>query len=326
MKKYTLFVPSFFLIWILFLSAIIIGQENQSSIKNNEQFKNAQKEFVNENLIKLGKNAIERERFLIQQMRMLNEEIKLRVTNVEQVRKKYFDGLEERLQELTALKNRLNISSSSSLAIYLSELENKIKQTINEGRIDFRRQKVFEDGLQLLYIAEEMINLDPSSKLEENPKIAQELQSSRQKFLNTFGESQTMQTESSTSKTEKEASIFNLFKEWKNTNTVKYEARWTDILIIKNKLIKIGTAAEKDRMFKRELEYAVMSYNYNKFDLADRLFGEIIKRYDFLSTLDDLYFYKGESNFNMHRYFAAQTAYKRHPKNRIFHQETLKTI
>jgi TolA-binding protein len=62
-------------------------------------------------------------------------------------------------------------------------------------------------------------------------------------------------------------------------------------------------------MFKRELNSALLAYNFRNFDLSDRMFGEILTRYSFINTLDDIYFYKGEANFQIDRFNTASDAY-----------------
>jgi len=276
----------------------------QVAVQDESDFQSALESVISEELIKLGEDAIAKERFLIEQMRIINFEIKSRVANINEIRAKYFDGLESRLSELRALKDRLGSRGSASLNSFIAQLESRIEQSITEGRINYRRQKVFEDGLQLLYIAEEMINLDPGSSLEGDPKISMRLATSQEKLLNTFGEDRSVTYGDITAASD--ATIFDLFNEWKRTNTIQYKLRWTDVQIIKNDLLKNSTAAQKERMFQRELQSAVMAYNFGNLDLADRLFSEILKTYQFINTLDDIYFYKGESNYFLGHYIEAE--------------------
>jgi TolA-binding protein len=106
-----------------------------------------------------------------------------------------------------------------------------------------------------------------------------------------------------------DATIFNLFKEWKRTNTLNYKLRWTDVQIIKRDLLKNSTALQKEAMFKRELQSAVNAYNFGNLDLADRIFSEILNTYTFLSTKDDIYYYKAEANYFLGRYILAEKTY-----------------
>jgi TolA-binding protein len=295
------------IIIILAIFFLTLNLSAQTAEENDEDFQNALKAFVNDNLLSFGRDAIAQERFLIEQMRLINFEIKSRVTNIDDVREKYFEGLQRRLVELQALKGRINTGGSTSLNAFVDKLEQRIKQTIDEGRINYRRQKVFEDGLQLLYVAEEMLNLDPNASVGGDATIRNQLQSSQQQLLSSFGE--TGQATFSSPGTTGKATIFDLFREWKLTNALKFELRWTDVQIIKKRLLKSGTALEQDRIFKRELRSAVMAYNFRNFDLADRLFDEIISRYTFVSTTDDIFYYQGDANYRIGRYEKAEIAF-----------------
>jgi TolA-binding protein len=299
-----------FIFLTIFLSfSLSLQIYSQDLTKGDLDFQQALQEYINNNLLRFGKNEISRERFLVQQMRDINQEIKSRVTNVGAIRDQYFVGLLNRMEELDALRNRLSDFNSASLNSFIDQLENRIKETIDEGDINYRRQKIFEDGIQVLYIAEQMLKLDPGSRLEGNAQLNQQLQFSNRKLLNSFGEARGPETSVSHLSSEGKSTIWDLFVEWRRTNSLQYEARWTDIQIIKNKLIKNGTATEKDQMFRRELYSAVLAYNFRNYDLADRSFAEILNRYAFINSLDDVYFYQGESNFQIDRYNAAKQAY-----------------
>jgi TolA-binding protein len=303
-------VKNRFIFLAIFLSFIISQQIfSQVQTSDDDNFQQALQEYINKNLLRFGKNEIARERFLIQQMRDINAEIKSRVTNVSAVRDQYFAGLLTRLEELDAFRNRLSDYNSATLNSFIDQLENRIRATVDEGEINYRRQKIFEDGIQVLYIAEEMLKLDRGARLDGNPQLTQQLQSSNQKLLDSFGDARGSESVVSYSPSSGNATIWDLFVEWKRTNTLQFEARWTDIQVIKNKLLKNGTSMEKDRMFKRELSSALLAYNFRNYDLSNRLFEEILTRYTFINTLDDIYFYKGEANFQIDRFDAASQAY-----------------
>jgi TolA-binding protein len=299
-----------FIFLAIFLSFIFSQQIfSQAQSLDVDDFQQALQEYINKNLLSFGKNEIARERFLIQQMRDINDEIKSRVKNVSAVRDQYFAGLLTRLEELDAFRNRLSDYNSATLNAFIDQLDNRIRETIDQGEINYRRQKIFEDGIQVLYIAEEMLKLDPGAQLEGNVKLNQQLVSSNQKLLNSFGDARGPESEVSFSSSSGKATIWDLFTEWKRANSIQFEARWTDIEVIKNRLIKNGTSMEKDRMFKRELNSALLAYNFRNYDLSERLLSEILSRYTFVKTLDDIYFYKGEANFQMDRFESARDAY-----------------
>ena len=154
-----------------------------------------------------------------------------------------------------------------------------------------------------------MVNLDPNARVEDNPELTKHLRTSKQKFITEFGETSSKVISGSGRSQYKDASIFDLFKQWKLTNTYKYEVRWTDVQIVKNKLLRNSTGAQRDRMLKRELSNASLAFNYGYYKLADKSFEEIIKRFNDINTKDDIYYYWGESKFNLGQYNAAKDLY-----------------
>ena len=303
MKVKTLLIAFFIFSILLCNTNFLYGQDSEFV------FKAELEKFVKSKITALGKEAIPKEKFLIQQMRMLNEEIRLRVDYTDDVRDKYFNNLEMKLDEIKNLKARLNRVGGGGLLSFIAELEQRIEETIETGKIDFKRQKVFEDGIQLIYLAEEMVNLDPNARVDENPELTKHLRSSKQKFITEFGESSSKVFSRSSSSKGQSASIFDLFKQWKLTNTYKYEVRWTDVQIVKNKLLRNSTGMQRDRMLKRELSNASTVFNYGYYKIADKSFEEIIYRYSDINAKDDIYFYWAESKFNLGQYNAAQDLY-----------------
>jgi TolA-binding protein len=270
------------------------------------------KDFIDENFVNYGEDFIAQERFLIEQMRLINYEITARVSNIDEARDKYFDGLKSRLQEIKDLRARLQNSGSASLTSFIDKLQTSIEETIDEGKLNYERQKVLEDGLQLLYIAEEMYNLDSGTRVESDPQIAQRLETSRQLLMSSFGADKAAAAglDYKSISTASANAIFSLFKNWKTDNLVKYETRWSDVQAIKNSMLRESTVQEKERIFNRELESALMAYNFTRFDLAERMFTEILTRYDFIKQVDDIYFYKGESNYYLDRFSIAGDTYR----------------
>ena len=279
---------------------------NLSDIRYNAALNN----YVQSLLDNFGKDAIKKERFLIQQIRMINEEIKSRVDNVSDIRDNYFQRLQERLAEVRDLKSRLNSSGSATLLQFVNELESKIIETINLGAIDYQKLKVIEDATQLVHIAEEMLKLDPNARLESNPKIVEGIQKTKSGFVESFGEDLSSKKKTP-SLTGKKPTVFDLYDEWTRTERIKYQMRWTDIKVLKNRLLKNAGPQEKLRMFKRELRQAAEMYNFGYYDLAERSFEEILRSYPTIDNLDDVLFYKGESNYILGRYNRAKEDFGR---------------
>ncbi len=296
----------FFLFSLIF---IILSISVHANPQNDAYYNSALRSYVQKLVTQFNFNSIDRERFLVQQIRMINEEIKSRITGINKIRENYFERLQTRLNEIRALKKRLPPGGSSSLHVFINELEKKIQDTIDGGIIDFKRQRVIEDAVQLLHIAEEMVQMDPNARFEQNPRFASHFQKTKAEFIQSFGQSKAFRPSSSSS-TRAHPTIFDVYKEWKQTELVKYEVRLTDIQIIKRKLLRNATMAEKERMFRRELRQAGEAFNFGFYDLAERSFAEIMHAYKNFGNLDDCLFYEGESDFLLGRYHAAQKAFE----------------
>lgn len=277
----------------------------QSSGLTDEQFSDHLKSYIDKLLTQYGQETIEKERFLVQQIRMINDEITSRVGNVSEKRTQYFDRLQLKLNEIKALKQRLP-GSGGQLGNFINDLEKRIENTIDNGVMDYQRQRVFDDAMQLLYLAEELIKLDPATNLNNNAQIVAGLNKTNQKIVSTFGTSATK----SFSSAAENATIFDVYKEWQRTERIKYHLRLTDIEIIKKRFIKNATVTDLDRMFKREIQHAADAYNLGYYELAELSFAEILQSYSQIGELDDALFYQADCNYLLGRYNKAQGLYK----------------
>ena len=118
MKVKTL-LKAFFILILLYNTNSLFGQDIEFV------FKAELEKFVKNRIAALGKEAIPKEKFLIQQMRMLNEEIRLRVDYTDDVRDRYFNNLEMKLDEIQNLKARLNRVGGGGLISFIAELEQR---------------------------------------------------------------------------------------------------------------------------------------------------------------------------------------------------------
>ncbi len=303
-KKQT-FVFSALLVLLLIFPALA-QEPTQSQLQKDLLFRSALKDYVNELITRLSVQSIGQERFLIQQIRMLNEEIRSRVSGVENIRKSYFELLNQRLAEVRALRKRLAPYNSNRLNEFIDEVENTILATIKAGNVDFSRRRAIEDAIQLLYVAEEMIKMDPNARIENDPELSKDLQLTEQKLVSRPLSKFSYEDYEKARESGKRITIYDFYREWQLNERIKYELRWTDVQVIKKRLLKEGTAKERERMFKRELRQAAEAFNYGMYDLAERSFNEILNRYSFIGRLDDCLFYKGLSNFFLERYPAAE--------------------
>ncbi len=295
------------LVWlsvILTISTLITPL--QAFQVTDEQFSQSLKSYVDKLMVRYGENNLEKERYLVQQLRMLNEEMKIRVGDVRKKRDGYFEKLQVRLNEIKALKNRLPASAGAQIFNFIDDLANRIQSTIDAGIVDYKRQKVFDDATQLLYLAEELIKMDPNINLYANPQISEGLSKINKKSTGAFG------VKPATAPKKRRIanpSVFDIYKEWQKTQRIKYLVRITDVEVLKKKLIKKSNISALQRMFKRELAAAVEAYNYGYYELARLSFDEILKRYAQIGMLDDVLFFRSESDYFLGRYNAAKEGF-----------------
>ncbi len=313
-KKKQFFVLSALL--FLFLINGLPAQDNQKTenIPKSQAellYTSALRHYVNGLITKLSAGSIGQERFLVQQIRMINAEIMARVKGVQKVRKTYFEQMNQRLAEVKALRRRLAPYHSQQLNGFIDQVENTIRDALAQGEVDFQKQRAIEDAMQLLYVAEEMVKMDPNAKIDQDAEFTHDLQKTRQKLASKSLTQLSYEDYQSKLMKNEKPTIYDLYREWMRAEQVNYEVRWTDVEIIKKKLIKTGTSKERERMFKRELRQAAEAFNYGFYDLAERSFGEILNSYGFIGQLDDCLFYKALSNYMLQRFLAAQTDFER---------------
>ncbi len=299
MKSRTLLRSTLFIVLILFSNSFATGVTDQ------KLFDSALKSYVNDLVIRHGKSTMDRERFLVQQLRMINDEMKSRITGISDIRDNYFKRLDKLLSEVQALKQRLSGAGTGRLAVFASDVEQKIQDIIDSGKLNYKKQKAIEDAVQLLHVAEEMVQLDPNAHLESNPGFSDNLSKTQSKLQNTFGGVKKIRPAVKETPVT-QATVYNIYKEWKKTELIKYQVRWTDVQILKRRLFKNGTSAQQEQMFKRELRQASEAFNYGMYRLAERSFSEILRSYKQLGNMDDVLFFKGQSNYLLGRYHQAE--------------------
>ena len=217
-NKNHFFVVSALLIFVL--SFGLFAQNEQKPAKKSSQnqdllYTSALKHYVNELITNLGESSIGQERFLVQQIRMLNDEISARVKGVEKVKKSYFQLLNQRLAEVKALKRRLAPYHSAQLNEFIDKVENTIEATLNAGRVDFQKQRAIEDAMQLLYVAEEMVKMDPNAKIDKDPEFAHDLKKTERKLVNKSLSDLSYEDYKNKVAGQEKATIYDLYQEWK---------------------------------------------------------------------------------------------------------------
>lgn len=275
-------------------------------VTNELELKIELEKYVDQLTLQYSETRVPQEKFLIALMWLINREMSRRLENPKQARQAYFNDLHRMLEEISQLKARLRTANITDLNTFVNDLEDKIQTTLKAGEINVKKKKVFEDALQLLYVAEETIKLDQSRA--GAPQISQKISQSKEKLMSAFGEVPTEAMPATT----KPPTVYDLFNEWKKTDLVKYELRLTDVKLVRQSLLKTAGLEPILRMFNDELRYAYEEYNFGEYDFADRLFEDIAETYPNwgIKNLDDVYYYWAESNFALNRYLRAQRIYE----------------
>lgn len=260
---------------------------------------------VYDQYIRFGEGRISDERYLISMMYLLNQEISRRLKSPTQARQAYFNDLHKMLDEIHQLRQRLRLAGIRDLDSFSSDLSERIKFTIDQGEIDFKKKKVFEDALQMLYVSEEMIKLD---QLQSPAELDQKIGKSKEQLLSAFGETPSEGGEY----VGPQPTIYDLFVEWKKNEEVQYSLRLADVKLARINLLKASSPEDISTMFNNQLKLAYTAFNYEDYDLAERLLGDLLESYPSwgLRNLDDLYFYRAESNFALDRLLHARQNYE----------------
>ena len=286
-------------------SASVVAQQPPSraevqrlyEVTSDLEFQVALEKYVRDRFLDYNEFRLPQEKFLIQLMRLANREMSRRLQNPRQSRQKYFQELEQMVREIESLKGRLKASGIRELDNFVSELEKRIERTIRAGEVDFKKKKVFEDALQMLYVAEEMVRLD-MSKSPQTQSLSTRIARSKEKLLNAFGEVEVSGTGSG-----RPVSIYDLFEAWRQAHEVKYQARLNDVRLVRLKLLKTATPNQILGMFRDELEAAIHQFNGFDYEVAEMLFDDLIKTYPRwgIQNLDDVYFYRAEAAFALNQ-------------------------
>lgn len=313
-----IFFLAFVTCFFLFLPRYPIAQtSNSQKIADLEklveytseiEFQYALEEYVKGLFINYGEERIPQEYFLISLMQLINMEYSSRLEHPDQARRNYFSELKTMLDEIYVLKQRLHNAGINELSRFISDLEGRIKFTVNSAEINFKKKKVFEDALQMLYVAEEMIKLDQLQQPDQTVSLNQKLSESKKDILKAFGEISTGEV----SAMGKGHTIYDLFAEWKKLDERKYSVRLNDVRLARQNLLKATDTEGVLRMLNAELKMAYDYFNRERYDLCERLLGDVIDTYPGygVKNLEDVRFYRAESNFALNRLLHAEDMFQ----------------
>lgn len=271
------------------------------------EFQASLNQYVYEQYLRYGDGQIEEEKYLIGLMHLVNGEMRERLDDPGAARTKYFESLEGMLGQVRELEGRLEAAGIRELETFTDDLEKRIEFTLEQQQIDFKKKKVFEDALQMLYVSEEMIKLDRPAGTGE---ITRKIDSSKDRIMSAFGE---VDADGPAAPViGPQPSIYDLFVEWKRTDRVKFALRLADVRLVRRNLLKTGGMEEIARMFNAQLEMAYLQFNLGEHDLSERLLADLIDEYPAfgVKNLDDVHFYRAESQFALGHLMHARESYE----------------
>ncbi len=305
------------LLFIAFPRFTLLGQSSASKVPpaqarqdlreiTDAEFNLALRNYVVQQFSSYAERQVPQERFLITLMSLINREMNRRLENPRKARQAYFDELQQMGLKLEKMKMRLKTSGNADLEDFINNLQRRIKTTIDDGEIAVSKKKVFEDALQLLYVAEEMIQKD-ESRSPQASKIKQKISQSREKLLGTFEEA----GDTSPLNLGHTPGIYDLYLEWQKGDIARFESRLADVQLARQNLLKSVGQQGVLRMFNDELGAAYRNFNYRQYQTADLLFSDLVETYPRwgIRNLDDLYYYWAETNFALDRLLRSKELY-----------------
>ncbi len=262
-------------------------------------------EYVYDQYLQYGEGKIAEEKYLISLMELVNREVSRRLTNPKEARHKYFQSLNTMLKESQNLENRLRAAGIRDLDAFIDDLQERIKFTIDREEIDFRKKKVFEDALQMLYISEEMIRMDRDGGVGD---ISRQIRKTKAEILSAFGEV----SGDGEILTGSPPTIYDLFVEWKRNDQITYQLRLADVMLARRNLFKSAGIDQILQMFNDELNLAYSQFNLGDYELAETLLADLLESYPRwgVQNLDDVAYYYAECAFAQGQLLHARDRYR----------------
>lgn len=100
------------------------------------------------------------------------------------------------------------------------------------------------------------------------------------------------------------STIADRYRLWVDYEEREYQRRLQTILDIRQSLITSADPAQKQRMFRRELEQALIYYGRSDWEITSLIFDRLLKDYNY-QAVDDILFYQSEACIQLKQYDAA---------------------
>ncbi|MCK5077941.1 MAG: hypothetical protein KAR38_16280, partial [Calditrichia bacterium] len=198
---------------------------HSQSKQEQKEFNLALRDYVAKKIATHGDYLINQEKFILSLMGLTNEEMRARVGNVVDARKKFLKSLDNSKEQLLKIKARLHSQGKHDLDVFILELERKIQKSIDSKVIDFKKKHIYEDGIQLLQVAEDLSMSDQSTISAENANS--QYQKTRARLEKSFEKAG---KKSTGPKILKEVTIYDLYKEWLSLKLTNYQTKYMKVI------------------------------------------------------------------------------------------------
>jgi hypothetical protein len=289
MKRFRLFS----LVLTLLTLGIIHGTAQTVVGKYNEDLYN----YVKNEYLGYQLRNYDRDRYLVGLLQVTNEQLRQQIGDPREARRNYFESLLATQKEVRRLQAGFG-QPGDYLYDKAADLDAEITRIVQAGIIDKTTKAAIEDALQLLTMAAD----DPSIAANEDPlkNLTNEQRARMRAAL--AGEKDNEYSQAITSG---EISLYDLYREWRQLNTVDFFTRLTDLRLIRRDLYRRSTSLQRQAMFAIELEHALRAFNLRNYDYASRFFNEMLTFYPRIEPADDILFFLGEADFALQRFASA---------------------
>lgn len=250
-----------------------ITYNNGRPIDYEERFTRKLQEYILEQESKTYQLEIDNEAYLIALTHHVIDEVKKRHPNYKYARTSYFKQLRNYLYQTNKIILRLREKGVTDLTRFARELRERLKEAIKSTNVEYRLEKFFERSLQLLLIAEKAIS---GGKQSEGSMDIQEFdQAFRSNLYDVRDSSRTKEPDPIT--------LLTMISEEERMQFTHYITSVHYIEKYQKKLISTGTKRMNLRFAKDLYERALTAYNYNRYELATRIFENFLDRFTFVS-------------------------------------------
>lgn len=106
------------------------------------------------------------------------------------------------------------------------------------------------------------------------------------------------------------STIAERYRLWVDYEEREYQRRFQLIMALRDRLLNDCAASQKQRMFRKDFQQALLYYGQENYEMARMLFDRLLQDYDY-QDVDDIFYYQGESCLQLQHLTEALSYYMR---------------